>query len=222
MINLVLLVSATLSLTTLITGQFLNHRLLVIVSKTLTSVIMVIYVSLLSIESSFEAAYLIVIAITLGAFGDVFLLGKSTRFFAAGMVAFALGHLSYILAFAHYSINYIELLVGFVVLLLPLYFVIKWLWKDIPQKLRWPVVGYVLILTAMTATAMAVRIDGQLTLMALGATLFLISDFFVATHRFKGKKFIDKAIGLPLYYSGQFILATTLVIQTTTSPWLPV
>jgi hypothetical protein len=39
------------------------------------------------------------------------------------------------------------------------------------------------------------------------ALIFYISDIFVSRHRFVKKEFINRAIGLPMYYTAQFIIA---------------
>ncbi|HDP24776.1 MAG TPA: lysoplasmalogenase, partial [Deltaproteobacteria bacterium] len=39
---------------------------------------------------------------------------------------------------------------------------------------------------------------------------FYISDIFVARNRFVKQEFINRALGLPLYYLGQFLIAFSL------------
>jgi hypothetical protein len=41
----------------------------------------------------------------------------------------------------------------------------------------------------------------------VGALSFYLSDIFVARYRFVKKEFMNRLIGLPLYYTGQFLLA---------------
>ena len=43
-----------------------------------------------------------------------------------------------------------------------------------------------------------------------GALAFYISDIFVARQRFLKAEFVNRLIGLPLYYSGQFMLAFSI------------
>ena len=43
-----------------------------------------------------------------------------------------------------------------------------------------------------------------------GALLFYISDIFVARQRFLKAEFVNRLIGLPLYYGGQFMLAFSI------------
>jgi len=44
----------------------------------------------------------------------------------------------------------------------------------------------------------------------IGAILFYLSDLFVARHRFMKQEFVNRLLGLPLYYSGQFLLAFSI------------
>lgn len=40
-----------------------------------------------------------------------------------------------------------------------------------------------------------------------GALLFYLSDIFVARDRFLKTSFLNRLVGLPIYYAGQFLLA---------------
>ena len=43
-----------------------------------------------------------------------------------------------------------------------------------------------------------------------GAVAFYFSDVFVARDRFVKKEFINRLVGLPMYYVGQFLIAFSL------------
>jgi uncharacterized membrane protein YhhN len=43
-----------------------------------------------------------------------------------------------------------------------------------------------------------------------GAVAFYFSDVFVARDRFMKKEFLNRLVGLPLYYAGQFLIAFSL------------
>jgi len=45
---------------------------------------------------------------------------------------------------------------------------------------------------------------------APGAMLFLLSDLTVVRNRFVEHAFVNRAVGLPLYYAGQLMLAFTV------------
>jgi uncharacterized membrane protein YhhN len=160
-------------------------------------------------------AKLILIAISCGVIGDLLLIGNSTKLFLAGMIAFAAGHLSYCLGFLQFAFESIELISAMGLISLIMYFVFRWLQPKIPGSLKLPVIIYMLILGLMCALALSVGYREQLTLAALGATLFMVSDLFVATYRFNQPRFADKLIGLPLYFGGQFVLVSSILQQTT-------
>jgi hypothetical protein len=43
----------------------------------------------------------------------------------------------------------------------------------------------------------------------VGALTFTASDVLVARNRFMRREFVNRAVGLPLYYGGQLLLAAT-------------
>jgi uncharacterized membrane protein YhhN len=47
----------------------------------------------------------------------------------------------------------------------------------------------------------------------LGAMLFVVSDLAVARNRFVARAFINRAIGLPLYFTAQLLLAASVMIR---------
>ncbi len=75
-----------------------------------------------------------------------------------------------------------------------------------------PVIAYIIVISLMLWGAVSVLFTPGLTVagktMAFsGALLFYVSDIFVARHRFVANSYSNLAIGLPIYYSGQFLLA---------------
>jgi uncharacterized membrane protein YhhN len=44
----------------------------------------------------------------------------------------------------------------------------------------------------------------------VGASLFYLSDLFVARNRFVKKEYVNRLVGLPLYYTGQYLLALSV------------
>jgi uncharacterized membrane protein YhhN len=75
-----------------------------------------------------------------------------------------------------------------------------------------PVLLYVIIISIMVSGAWTVLGDPDLNrsgrnMVFVGALSFYFSDVFVARDRFIGHQFLNRLIGLPLYYAGQFLLA---------------
>jgi uncharacterized membrane protein YhhN len=75
-----------------------------------------------------------------------------------------------------------------------------------------PVLLYIIVITAMLSGAWSILGDSSLTLTGRvmifgGAVLFYFSDIFVARDRFLKNGFLNRLVGLPMYYAGQFLLA---------------
>ena len=75
-----------------------------------------------------------------------------------------------------------------------------------------PVVLYVIIISIMVSGAWTVLGDPDLNrsgriVVFIGALSFYFSDVYVARDRFMGQQFLNRLIGLPFYYAGQFLLA---------------
>jgi uncharacterized membrane protein YhhN len=153
----------------------------------------------------------VIAGLVCGFFGDLFLALPQRGMFLAGMAAFFMGHLSYVVAFAPRAdlsgvvglatVGIAVIGVGILVWLLPRL-----------GRLKAPVAAYILIISTMLSAAVAVAVNpmnpaaGRGWVFA-GALLFYLSDLFVARNRFVREQFINRLIGLPLYYAGQFILA---------------
>ena len=75
-----------------------------------------------------------------------------------------------------------------------------------------PISLYIVIITIMVIGAWAVfwkssfQISGRALILA-GALCFYFSDVFVARDKFIKEEYVNRLLGLPLYYAGQFMLA---------------
>ena len=75
-----------------------------------------------------------------------------------------------------------------------------------------PALFYIIVITVMVVGAWSVIGNSQWALTGrvfvfVGAVSFYFSDVFVARDRFLKPEFLNRLIGLPLYYLGQFLLA---------------
>jgi uncharacterized membrane protein YhhN len=100
---------------------------------------------------------------------------------------------------------------GSLVLLAVSSFVYFWL-KPHLGSMKPAVLLYVIVITTMVAAAWGVLGDANLTrvgriMVLAGALGFYGSDVFVARDRFLRREFLNRVIGLPMYYAGQFLLA---------------
>lgn len=131
------------------------------------------------------------------------------RAFAAGLVAFLLGHLAFAVAFAVRGLSGVWLAGGVLATAAVAVPIARWLLPHVPDALRLPVRAYVLVISLMVATAAgAFGATGDAALLA-GAVAFFGSDLAVARERFVEKGLANKLWGLPLYYAGQLLLAWT-------------
>ncbi len=150
----------------------------------------------------------LVTGLVLCAVGDVLLIWD--RSFDFGLVSFLLGHVAYVAAF--YAAAPITDWPRW--MLLPIAVVsagaLRWLWPHLGR--RWiSVSAYVAVITIMVWGALAVAATGILgRLIAVGAVLFYLSDLTVARDRFVKPDFLNRAVGLPMYYAAQILIALSV------------
>jgi uncharacterized membrane protein YhhN len=146
--------------------------------------------------------------------GDVSLAVPGRKIFMTGMVLFMGAHVMYICGFSsladltnwrwEWALMIAAAGCG----------VYAWLYPHL-GALKLPVAAYVAVISLMLLGAMVIAWDTTLPMpgrraVLLGAMLFYLSDLFVARNRFMGIRFINRLIGLPLYYTGQFLLAYSI------------
>ncbi|MGD8580050.1 MAG: lysoplasmalogenase [Lysobacterales bacterium] len=143
--------------------------------------------------------------------GDLFLVPTRSRaLFLLGLASFLLGHLAYIGAFAARGVSWPVALGSGLAMVVFAWSVLRWLRPHLDSRMRRPVWLYVAAISTMMAMAAgAGAIDGN-WLIPLGALLFLLSDLSVARDRFIAPGFINRAWGLPMYFCGQIVLATSV------------
>ena len=146
--------------------------------------------------------------------GDVFLALPQKKMFFFGLVSFLAGHLFYIICF-----YYISPPSGLVILVaLPVAVAGSWIFLRLTPHLgdmMIPVFVYIVVITIMVCGAFSILLKPELglsgRLMAMfGALSFYLSDLFVARDRFVKKGPINRILGLPLYFGGQFLLAFSI------------
>jgi len=143
--------------------------------------------------------------------GDVCLVFSSRKMFLAGLIFFLMGHVLYIFGFIHIAQAGRWTWIGAAVIFIVGVWVYLWLRPHL-GSMNMPVLVYSVVISIMLSCAWAVfGSDGQsLTarlLVVLGALSFYSSDIFVARDRFLQREMLNRTIGLPLYYAGQFLLA---------------
>ncbi len=146
--------------------------------------------------------------------GDVCLALPQRKAFMGGLVAFLIWHVLYIFSFSslipisHWFSSGLFIIVGISAL------IFFWLRPHLKSMLI-PVLLYILVITIMASGAWAVfgqssfQISGRAFIL-VGALCFYVSDIFVARHRFIKEEYRNRLLGLPLYYTGQFMLAFSI------------
>ncbi len=156
-------------------------------------------------------AYLLIAGLTFCLGGDVLLALPQRKMFLFGLVSFLIGHVIYVAAFFHLAASNGWTWLGTGVVA-PVSVGVYFLLRARLGAMKIPVVFYIVVITLMVCGAWTVFGDdvvnraGRLLVLA-GAWSFYVSDLFVARNRFVKEEIVDRFIGLPLYYFGQFSLA---------------
>ena len=158
-----------------------------------------------------EYFYILLIGLFFCLGGDVFLALPQQGMFLCGLVSFLIGHVCYVFCFFYVADLNPWTWGGGAIGLAISGLVFLWLRTHLGPMLI-PVIAYIFVITAMVIGAFTVFGDTRLPatgrfLVIFGAVSFYISDLFVARDRFLKTDFTNRLLGLPLYYTGQFLLA---------------
>lgn len=171
-----------------------------------------VVLAFLQIQENSTYNHLILTGLILSLVGDICLIFFfHKKVFTAGLVAFLAGHVMYTMAFSGLGeVGELMITVGVIVILISIIIFMRL--KSHLGNMKGPILAYIIIITAMVVGAgslwnhSALDITGR-SLVLVGGILFYASDIFVARHRFVQKEFLNRAIGLPLYYTAQFMIA---------------
>jgi uncharacterized membrane protein YhhN len=147
--------------------------------------------------------------------GDVFLIFFFSRIpFLAGLVSFLAGHVLYAVAFFSLAGPGTANWIAIVFLLTVSGVVFAWLRPHLGKMLV-PVIAYIAIITVMVIGAASLMENGDRAfsgraLALAGAILFYLSDIFIARQRFVTRNYFNRAVGLPLYFTAQFLIAFSI------------
>ena len=210
MLNSALLLAASLLLAALLMAEKRGRSEPVLVFKTPLSVLFV--VAALMQPHPIQSYYQWVVAgLVFGLVGDVSLTLKGGRAFKVGLVAFLLGHIMYIVAFVDLTRASDWTSVGNIIIACVGLGIFLWLSPHLGEMMV-PVCLYLVVISVMLAAAWIVFLNTELPEKAawsilLGSLLFYMSDLLVARQRFVKSEFMNRLLGLPLYYAGQFLIA---------------
>ncbi len=191
-----------------------DHRTLLVgaIAKTLASLG---FIGAAISAGAFDTVYgmTLFIALAWSFLGDVLLIFKGSRpAFMFGIAAFLMAHLGYVMLFRMRGIDLTAFLVAGAAFTVVALFIWLWLSPHVHGGMRIAVAAYIGVITLMVAcavgTAFAVPDGAFLPLAA--AFLFWLSDITVARQRFVQRSFWNRAIGLPLYFTAQFLFVALL------------
>ncbi|MBD3291423.1 MAG: hypothetical protein GF393_00755, partial [Armatimonadia bacterium] len=121
--------------------------------------------------------------------------------FLASVVAFALGHLLFVGAFVALGIERTRVPAVTVITVIVGVAVGWWLLPAVPAGERAMIVGYMLVISMMVVSAWSMRDHPARRVLTVAATLFYVSDIFVARWRFVAPDTLNAWLCYPLYYA---------------------
>jgi uncharacterized membrane protein YhhN len=213
MLNIIIIIAALFLLTGLLFFEKNGNQKGKLPTKTILSCLFIL-TALLQPHSIPEYFYILLIGLIFCLVGDVFLALPQERMFLFGLVSFLMGHIFYgVCFFTVADINPWAWGGGAIGLAIS-GLVFFWLRPHLGSMLV-PVIAYIIVITAMVIGAFTVLGDTTLHatgrfMVFFGAVSFYVSDLFVARDRFLKTEFVNRRIGLPLYYGGQFLFAFSI------------
>lgn len=166
-----------------------------------------LFIALAAVRSDGSAyAATMLTGFALSAVGDGMLLARRSKaWFLAGLGAFLFAHVAYAVAFIGIRGTGPQSLALWLLPFVGLATLVGWWLKPhVSSRMALPVAAYILAICTMMATA---TLAGGPWMIPVGAFLFGASDLAVARQRFITETWWNRAIGLPLYYGGQVLLA---------------
>jgi uncharacterized membrane protein YhhN len=217
MLNIIIIVLAIILLLGLLYFEKRENRKGVLPTKTLLSLLFILAV-LTQPHPIARYYHLLLGGLVFCLGGDVFLALPQKKMFLFGLVSFLLGHIFYVFAFFSVAHMSLWMWVGSLVVLVISSWVYFWLRPHL-ESMNVPVLLYVIVISIMVSGAWSVLGNPELTVLGrmtvfIGAFSFYFSDLFVARDRFLKREFLNRSIGLPLYYAGQFLLAFSVGLLT--------
>ena len=210
MLNAIILIVAAVLMIALLYFEKMNTWKKILPVKTLLSCL---FIFTAIVQPHPHAGYygLILLGLVFCLGGDVFLALPQKKMFLLGLVSFLIGHVFYVAAFLKPAGVNGFAVIGTLLTIAASGGVYKWLNPHL-GTMKIPVIFYITIISCMLCGAWAILGEPALArpgrlLVFIGALSFYISDLFVARNRFLKDAFLNRLLGLPLYYAGQFMLA---------------
>ena len=127
--------------------------------------------------------------------------------FLIGLFSFLGGHLAFGAAFLMRGVDWTWTVASLGALGLFALLLDRALAPRVDANFKFPVRIYIAVITLMASLAFGSWGAGHHWCVPLGAIAFLLSDVTVALDRFVEARFVNRLVGLPLYYGAQALLA---------------
>jgi uncharacterized membrane protein YhhN len=156
----------------------------------------------------------LLVALVFGLIGDVFLLGKSDTRFRLGLAAFLVGHLAFVVSFTRLGLdpqgwNYVSFLVLGACLVATRQVAASTYLRG-GLALAVPVAVYTVVIGAMVIYAFTTGVP----LIAVGATVFALSDTVLARDRFVHPWDRAQLLVMVTYHVGQALIVAGILAST--------
>ena len=213
MINVLMIILGIILLFGLLYYEKKKDRMPLLIMKSILSLLFVI-TALLQPHPVPAYYHYLFVGLIFCLIGDVCLALPHEKVFMGGLVAFLVGHVFYIFSFLSLTQIFHWISTGLFIFFGLSAFIFFWLRPHLRSMLI-PVLLYILVITVMASGAWAVfwkssfQISGR-TLILVGSICFYFSDLFVARNKFIKEEYRNRLLGLPLYYTGQFLLAFSI------------
>jgi len=186
-----------------------ENKVIEYVCKPLTMLLLVGAAVALDADDGAVRAWFVA-ALLLSLAGDVLLMVPKDLF-VFGLAAFLLGHIAYVMGMHVDGVDGARFLIGIVVVMVVLAVLGTMILRGVragPEpKLAGPVVAYMVVISAMVASAIGV---GYVTAI-VGASLFYVSDAFIAWNRFVRETRQARLTIMVTYHLAQAGLVLSLV-----------
>ncbi len=144
--------------------------------------------------------------------GDVLLIPHRQAAFKAGIVSFLVGHLFYSMAFLTAGVSMQWVVLAALPTGLGAWRVGRSLLKRLSSSLRGAVAAYIFVISAMLTLGVGAWGQGGEWVFLVAPSAFYVSDLAVARNRFLQPGFVNRLIGLPLYYTAQVLFAWSVTL----------
>ena len=210
MMNVIMVVFAFILLLGLLYYEKKEDRKPLLIVKSVLSLLFVI-TALLQLHPVPDYYHYLFAGLIFCLIGDVCLALPQKKAFMVGLVAFLVGHVLYTVGFSALTQIYDWTSGWLFIIFCMSALTFLWLRPHLKSMLV-PVLLYILVITVMVSGAWGVfwkssfQISGRIFIL-LGSLCFYVSDVFVARNKFIKEEYRNRLLGLPLYYTGQFLLA---------------